>query len=109
MGLDEATKQALHRDFMPLVDECLELARDRSVALTGTLQIDVGLVGDPDLGAVVDTVAFGDRAQGPDAYDTEMMQCLRETALSLQLPPPSQGGRADMMFTIPLEEPSPGG
>ena len=35
-------------------------------------------------------------------FDVELETCLRETALSLQLPAPGSAGRADMMFTIPL-------
>lgn len=104
MGLDEATKKALASEFMPLASDCIEMARERDPGMRGMLAVEIGAAGDPDLGAVVDIVRF------PDTHTLsglELMDCVKQSALSMSLPPPERGGREDLMITIPVGEAEP--
>ncbi len=101
VGLDDATKAAFARDFMPLVGECIEMARERQPDLHGMLAIELGAAGDPDLGAVVDHVAFAERNE---IEELELRECVEQSAWSLSLPPPPDAGREDLLLTIPVGE-----
>ena len=99
IGLDDATKTAFARDFMPLVDECIEMARERQPELRGMLAIELGAAGDPELGAVVDRVVFAERNE---IDDLELRECVEQSAWSLTLPPPPDASREDLLLTIPV-------
>lgn len=101
VGLDPETGQALHAQLMPLADECIAQARERDESLSGMLAMEFGVAGDPDLGAVVDAVGFPDDRN--EVHEEELLTCMRETALSMTLPAPENGGRLDLMITIPVE------
>ena len=103
VGLDPETGKALHTQLMPLADECIELARERDATLSGMLAMEFGVAGDPDLGAVVDTVDFPEDRN--ELRDEELLTCMRETALSMTLPAPQNGGRLDLLITLPVEAP----
>ena len=75
------------------------MAKERDPQLGGMLALQIGAAGDPELGAVVDSVEFPERNE---LVDVELLECVRETALSLALPPPAQGGRDELEITIPI-------
>lgn len=91
---------ALDRDFMPLATECIELARERDPALAGMLSLNFELVVDEQLGAIVETVEFP--LEG-NVADTQLHECLRESMLSMLLPPGSASGREALMLSLPVD------
>lgn len=91
---------ALAQDFMPLADECIEQARQRSPQLEGMLAIGLEMVADEELGSVVEFVDF---PKLNELVDPDLLECIRETALSSVLPPPPSGGREQVMLTLPIE------
>lgn len=101
IGLDPAAVEALSAEFLPLTHECIEQARERDPELVGLLAVEVDMAGDPELGAVIDDVRFPDERN--EVRDPELQTCIRETALSMLLPSPEQGGQERLMLTVPIE------
>lgn len=90
----------LNRDFMPLADECIEQAQTRAPELAGMLAVGVDIVVDEELGAVIERVDFGEQNE---VEEPELRSCVRESLLSMLLPPGSADGREQLMLTMPLE------
>ncbi len=99
IGLDPELMKAISRELLPLTDECIEDARERDPALEGMLAVEVSVVVDPEVGAVVDMVDFAERNE---IADQELQTCVRETALSMLLPA-DEGAAQELLFTIPIE------
>jgi hypothetical protein len=101
-GFSEEIMAAFNSDFMPLIDECMQMARERNPTpqgLQGMLALEVNAAGDPDLGSVIEGVEF---PADNEILDRDLLECVRETAMSLTLPPPKAGGRHAMKVTIPM-------
>ena len=92
--------EAVHTDFLPLMDECVELAHERDASLSGMLALQLNAIGDPMLGAVIERVEFGEQN---DIVDAQLQECVRETAWSMILPPPEERGGHAFELTIPVE------
>lgn len=103
----EATVKAINRELLPLVDECVELAKERNQRVTGMLAIEVSAIGDEDVGAVVESVEFPHENE-PDneLRDPDLLECVRESSLAMSLPPPPAGGRTDFMITMRVDDES---
>ena len=97
-GRDELLR-ALNHDLMPLVHECIEQAQERTPGLAGMLALNLELVADEELGAVVELAEPAERNEIPDPA---LLECLRESALSLSLPSPRGSGRDAVLLTIPV-------
>lgn len=86
--------------LMPLVQECDELARASNPKLSGMLNLNLDLVGDEDIGGVIDTI---EPDPSNEVTDPTMMECVRESLLAITLPPPDDGGRDGMMLSLRLD------
>jgi hypothetical protein len=84
---------------MPLADECIEQAQARAPGISGMLAIDLELIADEEIGAVVERA---EPSQRNEVADAELVECIRESALALSLPPPPGSGRDAVMVTIPV-------
>jgi hypothetical protein len=100
IGGRDALVAALDDDFMPLADECIADARARDPSLQGVLAIELSVIADEEIGAVVDTVDFP--ASG-EVHDALLHECIRETTLSTILPPPPEGGREGFLLTLNVD------
>ena len=100
VGGREALVQHLNHDFMPLADECIEAAQARVPDLHGMLALSIEAVADEELGAVVDVAEAAPSNQVPDP---ELLECIRESALSLVFPPPLVSGREKFQLTMPID------
>lgn len=92
--------EAVHADFLPLMDECVEMAHERDASLSGMLALQLNAIGDPMLGAVIERVEFGEQN---DIVDAQLQECVRESAWSMILPPPEERGGHAFELTIPVE------
>jgi hypothetical protein len=92
--------KVMNEDLMPLVDECYALARETQPELTGMLVLDVEMIGDEDIGGVIETAELG---QGNEIVDPALVECVQESLLSTTLPPPPEGGRDAISLQMRLE------
>jgi hypothetical protein len=89
---------------MPLARECIEQAHEQAPELAGMIAIGFEVVADEKLGAVVDVAKIAPRN---DVLHPGLLQCIRETALSVTFPPPLVTGRELFELTLRVE-PRPG-
>lgn len=87
----------LQDDVMPLADECYEQAQERVPALAGALNLRFEILGDEDVGGLVESV---DLAEGSDITDVEMIECMRETLLSTIFPAPDDSGSTAVELSL---------
>ena len=96
----------LNKEFMPLAHECIDLAQQAAPGLQGTLALDLHAVADPGLGAAIDVAGA---AANNQVADPDLLECIRESAFSLHLPPSAATGRVMFLLTLPIEARSDGG
>ncbi len=87
----------LQEDVMPLADECYEQALERDPSIAGGLGLQFAIIGDEDVGGLVESVELED---GSDIQDPEMLECMRETLLSTIFPAPDDSGETDVRLTL---------
>ncbi len=88
-----------NRQFLPLVDECYEQAHERDPELRGMLAVDVAFASAEGVGGIIETL---EPAPGNQVDDAELIDCVRQSAFTVELPMPTQDGREGAMLTIPL-------
>lgn len=96
--------RVLNQDLLPLVDECEQLARVKHPELAGLLNLNVEILGDEDIGGVIDAL---EPAANNEVADPELLECVRESLLATTLPAPDQGGRDALMLSLRIG-PEPG-
>lgn len=85
-------------DMFPLLKSCYEGALKRRPALAGKLALKFTIVGDPQVGGVVDTAEFADES---DLKDSEMETCVRESLMTLTFDKqPSGSGKVDVVYPV---------
>jgi hypothetical protein len=82
------------------VDECHEQALERNPRLGGMLALSVRFASAEGIGGIIESVE-----PGPDNQlkDDELIECVRQSAFSIELPAPSTGRDSDRYLTIPLQ------
>jgi hypothetical protein len=89
--------EAVSKDLMPLADECYEAAVLRDPSIAGMVDINIDVVGDEDVGGIVESFELGDENE---IQDEEMIECIRETTLSTLFPAPKDTGRRGTRLTL---------
>lgn len=89
--------RVLSEELLPLVAECEQLARARQPGLAGLLNLNVEILGDEELGGVIDSL---ETAADNEVVDPGMIECVRESLLATVLPAPDQGGRDSVMLSL---------
>lgn len=97
----QALFDAVNRDLMPVLDECIVTATQDDPTLRGMLNVSVAAIGDDELGAVIDAVEFPADNQ---VVDAALLECVREGALTMSLPPPRADGRTEFMLSLTVGE-----
>ncbi|MBV1862238.1 MAG: hypothetical protein KUG77_27715 [Nannocystaceae bacterium] len=95
---------AVSKDLMPLADECYEAALERDPSITGMVDINLEMVGDEDVGGIVESFELGG---DNEIEDPEMIECIRETTLSTLFPAPNRTGRRSARLTLRFEPDQP--
>lgn len=88
----------LNREFLPLVDECLDQAQERNPRLRGMMAIGLKIAADEEFGAIFEDVQA---AEGNELPDDELIDCVRQSAFTLKLPAARLSGREALTLTIP--------
>jgi hypothetical protein len=92
--------KALNQQLMPLVGQCFDQAKERGVRGNGMLALGVKLAGAEGIGRIIESVEpTANNAIG----DPELIDCVRQSAFTVDLPPPTSDGASDIMLTMPFE------
>jgi len=97
IGNRPALLERFNADFMPLADECMEQARERVPDLHGLVAIDVKLLAEREVGAIVEDTA---PAAINEIADPELLECLQETLMSMALPGDAVDGKGGVMVSL---------
>jgi hypothetical protein len=92
--------QALDEQLIPLIDQCFDQARARGVRGRGMLALEVKLAGAEGIGRIIESV---EPAPDNDIHDPELIDCARQSAFTVDLPPPTSSGSSEGVMTIPFE------
>jgi hypothetical protein len=88
-------RDAMH-EVLPLLAECYTAARPRLDGSQLVVKAHLSLVGDPDVGTLIDA----DRLAATVELPRELDACLRDTLQKLELPPLAEGDK--LTLTYPL-------
>lgn len=92
--------RVLNEQFAPLFDECQEQAHERNPRLGGMLALSMRFASAEGIGGIIESV---EPAPDNEVKDDELIECLRQSAFSIELPPPSTGRDTDRELSIPVE------
>jgi hypothetical protein len=87
----------MNEDFMPLAEECIHQAEQRNPRLSGMLGLAIEIIADEELGGVIDRA---EPSRENNVVDEELIECVRQTALSVILPAPLVTGREALTITL---------
>lgn len=96
--------QSFQEDVMPLADECYSLARDTEPELAGGLDLEFEIVGDEDVGGMVDAV---DLLDSSEIQNEQLIECMRETLFSTIFPAPDDSGSTEVKLTLEFSPDEP--
>lgn len=85
----------IREDFIPLAKECYEAALERDPELAGKLVFEFVIVGDEDLGGIVESAKALDTST---LEEEELDYCLEQSLLSLSFEPPEAGGSVTVTY-----------
>jgi hypothetical protein len=91
--------QYLKTKAMPVVNECVRLAQERSPGLRGVLALQVGIVPEGKLAALIEGVEL---SAASEVQEPGLVQCIRERAKNLTLPLPLRRGAEQVELTVPI-------
>lgn len=97
IGGHERLMARLNGDFMPLADECMDQARERRPDLSGLVAIEIELLAERDIGAIVESA---EAAPDNAVDDAELVECLQQSLLSMSLPGDAVDGRERLMISL---------
>ena len=87
----------IHDDYFPLAQSCYLDLVNRAPDAGGRLSFDFTIVGNPQIGGIVERV---DLADGSTIDDPAMVTCMRESMLSMTFAPPPNGGSVTVRYPI---------
>jgi hypothetical protein len=93
----EYIQDRMHSDFFPMARGCYEDATKRHPGLEGQIVLRFAIVGDNGIGGIVESADVMDRST---IRDQDMIECMRESMLSMTFPPPQQGGFVTVEYPI---------
>ena len=91
--------KVMNEELMPLADECYALARNENPELEGLLVLDIDIIGDEEIGGLVETVEPG---EANELVDPILLECMRESLFATELPEPQESGRDAISLSMPL-------
>jgi hypothetical protein len=94
--------RVLNREFIPLVEECFDHARERNPRLGGMLALSVKLATAQGVGGIIESVEPSARNE---VHDDELIECARQSAFSIEFPESAMNGRNDVELTMPFGSP----
>jgi hypothetical protein len=101
---DREVIQAVVREAIPLVADCYDRHLAAHPGRAGMVRVSFAITGEPGVAGLVEDAAIlpEDAKEGLGA-DPEFSECLRETLLSLEFPPPDGGGTVRVTYPFRFE------
>jgi hypothetical protein len=96
----EYIRDRMHADFFPMAGGCYTEAQKRSPRLAGSIVLHFTIVGDSHVGGIVESADVMDRST---IRDPMMIECIRQSMLSMTFPPPQQGGFVTVDYPIDFD------
>jgi hypothetical protein len=93
-------REQMH-ELVEVFRECYNSRLVDQPDLAGTIKVEIALVGEPDVGGVVEDVAI--IVDETTLNDPFMTECVQQTIYTLELPPPADGGTATIRYPIVFE------
>ena len=94
----EYLRRRVREDLIPLAQECYDSALEDDESLAGKLVFQFRIVGEPDVGGIVEDAQL---APESDIQHAELVECMSESLMSMSFDPPENGGVMDV--TYPFE------
>jgi RNA polymerase sigma factor (sigma-70 family) len=95
--LNKSTIRYAIRDVTPLLVECYGEAFDRLPSKGGVIDVKLTLIGEPGSPTLVDTVELGG-----DAQDAALVECMRETLYTIEMPAMTAPETWDVNYPLKL-------
>jgi hypothetical protein len=94
--LDRRYIRSAVSEIAPLLGECFDLARsDQPQLRKARVVVHFSIIGDEQLGGVIETSQIGDDSEGMTPV---LAECVRETMYGLKLPAPEGQGRVEVTY-----------
>jgi hypothetical protein len=96
-------RDVVRSDLRPMIEKCFEELRTRKPGAEGRFSMSFKIVGDAEIGGIVDETKLADDA-GALAMDDSFTTCVRESTMTLAFrPPPMElGTRGEVVVPITL-------
>ncbi len=94
----------IQEDLVPLATECYQMALEDDEALEGRLVIQFSIVGEPDVGGIVETA---EASAESDIVHEDLVECMRESMMSVSFDPPQDGGTLSVSYPFVFEPETP--
>ncbi|MCA9688707.1 MAG: AgmX/PglI C-terminal domain-containing protein [Myxococcales bacterium] len=105
--LDKDYIQArIREDLLPLATECYESALEQDEAIAGRMVMKFAIVGDEEIGGLVDNVEL---AEDNEIKHEGLVECMRESMLSVTFDPPQGGGQVQVTYPFVFSTDPDGG
>jgi len=104
--LDKEYIRASIKEIVPLLRECYESALAERPGLSGKVEVEFLIAGEPEAGGMVETSAIMETST---LTDPGMQECVRETMYALELPAPPRGGTVMVRYPFVFSDDGPEG
>jgi RNA polymerase sigma factor (sigma-70 family) len=93
--LDKNYIRSSVRELLPFLQECYETLLDTKPKAQGTITMKFTIEGEPETGGLV---TESDVDPDSEITDPEFQECMRETMFGLEIDPPANGGKVDVVY-----------
>jgi hypothetical protein len=93
-------RESIKEQLVPVAVDCYNTVLQGDSSLGGSLVFNFTIIGDEEIGGVVEAVEIGEES----TFDSEFLrECLSESLLAVTFPPPPGGGRVEVSYPMHFE------
>jgi hypothetical protein len=93
-------REAIREQLVPVAIDCYNTALRQDPELAGELVMNFTIVGEEEIGGVVEEVNIDEESTLNDEF---VRECLRESMMTVTFEPPPDGGRIEVTYPITFE------
>jgi hypothetical protein len=90
-------QERVRNEFFPLAKKCYGDGLEQQPDLGGRVVFAFNIVGDPKTGGIVEAV---DVLNESTLRDPDVIECMRQSFLSVTFPPPENGGEVTVVYPV---------